>query len=146
MRLLGRANALWESREKNMSYNHKQAKARKKRQKWEDHTERRLRDNFDVYSNDINKSYEGLLDESRVGKDKETTTEDQLEPGRGGTRHAVTEKLMDTEDASFGNVMRKAVETGELPPLEAQRLADAPVEKDKYEAANKKPKKDPSKE
>ena len=116
-----------ESRKRNMSYNHKQAKARKKRQEWEDHTERRLRDNFDVYSKDIEKSYEGLLGEGRVEKDKNTTTEDQLESERDGTKHAVTEKLMDTEEASFGNVMRKAVETGGIPPLEAQRLADEPV-------------------
>ncbi len=120
----------------NMSYNHKQAKARKKREQWVDHTERQLRDQFDVYSKDISKSFESLLDEGRVEKDKNTTTEDQLESERDGTRHAITEKLMETEEASFGGVMRKALESGEIPPLESKRLSEEPSEKNGYEAAH----------
>jgi len=129
-----------------MSYNHKYAKAQKKRQEWEDHTERRLRDNFDSLSKDVGRTYEALLQGERSEKERKTTTEDQLASQRSDTRHAVTEKLMDTSEASFGNVMRKALETGEIPPLEAKRMSENPVEKTKYESANKKPKKDPSKE
>ena len=128
-----------------MPYNHKEAKERKKREKWEDHTERQLRDNFDTYSKEISESYEGLLEEGRTGKYKEKTMEGLLEGDRPGTRHAVTEKLMETEEASFGNVMRKAVDTGELPPLEAERLSDDPVESETYESALE-PKRNSSKE
>jgi len=126
-----------------MAYNKKEAKAKKKRQEWEDHTERRLRDNFDVFSKSVNKSMEGLLNEDRTEKDSNTITEDQLEAERDGTRHALTEKLMDTESAPYGNVMRQDIESGELPPLEAKRLENDPVEDEKYDAANKKPKKRP---
>jgi len=124
-------------------YNKKEAKAKAKRQEWEDHTERRLRTNFDVYSTSVVKSMEGLLEESRTEKDSNTVTEDQLETERNGTRHALTEKLMDTESAPFGNVLRQNVGSGEVPPLEAKRLSDEPIEKEKYESANKKPKKRP---
>jgi hypothetical protein len=129
-----------------MSYNHKYAKAQKKRKEWEDHTERQLRDNFDSLSKDVSRTYEALLDGERSEKERNTTTEDQLVSERSDTRHAVTEKLMDTSEASFGNVMRKALETGEIPPLESKRLAENPVEGTKYESANKKPRKNPSKE
>jgi len=127
--------------EEEMSYNKREAKAKKKRQEWEDHTESRLRDNFDAYSKEINRTLEGLLNDQRVDKDKNTVTEDQLGEERVDTRHAVTEKLMDTEKASFGNIMRNAEKTSDIPPLDADREKNKSDEP--YEAANKKPKKRP---
>lgn len=126
-----------------MAYNKREAKAKKKRQEWEDHTERRLRDNFDVYSEKLTANLQGLLEKDRTGNEQNSLTEKQLEGEHSDTRHVITEKRMDTESAQFGNVMRKDLDSGQVPPLEAKRLSDNPVEKTKYSPANKAPKKRP---
>lgn len=121
-----------------MAYNHKEVRARKKREDWERHTEMMLRDNWNSYSKSVEKTEEGLLEGQRTGKAPNTVTEEQLDDVREGTREAVTEKRIDTTKPEFGGEFRKdPLDGSEVPPLERKRLATKPVmEDEKLKPAN----------
>lgn len=120
-----------------MSYNQRRVTARKKREAWEKNVEEKLREQVEKYVGDTSRTEEGLLEDQRVGKDPNVTTERQLEKERSEARQVITEKRMDTEKAPFGGVNRASVESGQVPPLEAKRLKTKPVmEDEKYRKAN----------
>jgi len=120
-----------------MAYNHHAVQAKKQREEWEKHVEQQLRENFDVYSKDLQQTEEGLLADQRTDKSPNTTIEAQLEKARTGTAQAVTEKRLDTEKGLFTDHRHQVqAKAGQVPALEAKRLADKPVEDEKYEAAN----------
>ena len=121
-----------------MAYNHHAVQAKKKREDWEKHIEQQLRENFDVYSKELQPSGEGQLAKQRGSEKCAPTTEAQLEKVRTGTAQAVTEKRLDTEKGMFAKHRHQVqAKAGQVPALEAKRLENKPVEDEKYEAANK---------
>jgi len=101
----------------------------------DDHIEKRLRDEHGDEPNEIN---EKQL-ESHRGSEPDTLTEKQLEKQRGGSKESeeLPEKRLDTNRAKFANKYRNpSAYKGDINKLEEKRLANNPVEKEKYENAS----------
>lgn len=119
-----------------MSFNLMEKNARKKIEEKIQTIEKMLQDNFGEYSKLIKEeTLEVNVDKDRQESKNIVTTEALLNSRQTGTNVAVTEKKLDEEKGLY-NKLRNPV-CGDVCPLEKKRLDSKPVEKEKYEKANK---------
>jgi len=84
---------------------------------------------------------EKQLDENRFPVE-ETTLEGLLEKTRTGSAYSTTEALLDNTKANFDIKFRdESAYSGDINKLEEKRLANNPVEDEKYESLSEVPKK-----
>lgn len=101
----------------------------------DEHIESRLRKSHEDSKDVIN---EKQLEDYRA-TEVDSLTEKQLDSKRGGNKEAseLVEKRLDTDKSRFANKYRNPdAYKGAINKLEEKRLANNPVEKEKYEAAS----------
>jgi len=114
-----------------MSFNEKRKAARERWDQAATTIEKMLEENADKFPA-WTETIENELERDRIQPEAEVT-EGQLNSRQVGTKEEVTEAKLDTEKSMFSDF--RQCTSGDIPKLEEKRLANDPVEKEKYKSA-----------